>query len=143
MGFQAGPFCSPGGTAALLTEVSPVSGNEATSLQSTQFLTTTTATAGPDGVIRLACLPAKQSHTLARCNFIGQKKQVSRNFLKYQVSVLNNFLGQQFQRVSNIFHFAIYGVSSPLGNNHQAFPRRNRTDFFYLASVFQNLSSIQ
>ncbi|KAM3186174.1 hypothetical protein ACTXT7_004857 [Hymenolepis weldensis] len=74
MGFQAGPFCSPGGTAALLTEVSPVSGNETTSPQPTQFLTATTATAGPDGVLRLACLPAKQSHTLARCNFIGQKK---------------------------------------------------------------------
>ncbi|VDO16125.1 unnamed protein product [Rodentolepis nana] len=76
MGFQTGPFCSPRGTAPLLTEVTSVSGNEATP-QSTQFLTANTTTAIPDGVIRLACLPAKQSHTLARCNFIGQKKLIA------------------------------------------------------------------
>ncbi|VDK34048.1 unnamed protein product [Taenia asiatica] len=75
MGFQPVPFCSPRGTttATLLAEVSPTAATASPHPQ----LVTATATTGPDGIIRLSCLPPKQAHTLGRCNFLGQKKLVS------------------------------------------------------------------
>ncbi|EUB64682.1 Protocadherin gamma-A3 [Echinococcus granulosus] len=74
MGFQPAPFCSPGATttATILAEVSPAAAT-ATASPHAQLLAAT-ATTGPDGIIRLSCLPPKQAHTLGRCTFLGQKK---------------------------------------------------------------------
>ncbi|VDM23670.1 unnamed protein product [Hydatigera taeniaeformis] len=75
MGFQPAPFCSPRGTATatLIAEVTPTAATQSSHAQ----LVAASATTGPDGIIRLSCLPPKQAHTLGRCNFLSQKKLVS------------------------------------------------------------------